>query len=183
MAANVTASRRTDRDAHAVLKAIPLEPLASPPVSKSTSVAERSRRAMASNADAVYADDADLDQALRSRNNASRSQPKAPVSAPAPSSKSAASSEGIDSDNEDVPLLSPTAHDYGSGNRGRHGRRDSDSDSDGALEWDGQADFRGLPWWKRPSVGAARCRCIMSIGIGADMDRSTGCSRRSSSSP
>ncbi|KAF2030789.1 MFS general substrate transporter [Setomelanomma holmii] len=99
---------------------------------------------MASNADAAYVEEVDADQELRSRNHASRSQARAPVYTPQQSSKSGASSEAMESDNEDAPLLSPTAQDYGSG--GRDGRRDS------SAEWEGQADFRGLPWWKRPSI-------------------------------
>jgi MFS family permease len=132
MAAN--ASRRLNGNAHAKLKPILLTNLESPPTSQSS---------MANNADAAYVEDIDVDLALRSRNNASRSKAVVPVYRPDQSNNARASSP-VESDNEDAPLLSPTAQDYGSGNNGN--RRDSEH------EWDGQADFEGLPWWKKPSI-------------------------------
>jgi hypothetical protein len=106
---------------------------------------------MASNSDAAFVADADVDQALRSR----QSQSKAPVFRPRQSNtnnnkkKSRVRSPGgeSDSDHEDAPLLSPTEQDYGSA----HGSSDGNSSE---LEWAGEADFAGLPWWKRPSVRA-----------------------------
>jgi hypothetical protein len=149
MAAN-TRDRR-NRNAHAVLKPIPLEPLASSPRISSIQAGNCSNLAiMASNSDAAFVADADVDQALRSR----QSQSKAPVFRPRQSNnnnnnkkKSRVRSPGgeSDSDHEDAPLLSPTEQDYGSA----HGSNDGNSSE---LEWAGEADFAGLPWWKRPSV-------------------------------
>jgi hypothetical protein len=100
---------------------------------------------MASNADAAFAEELDVEQELRSRYNASKSQSKAPVYRPHPSNKSGASSPGVDSSNEDEPLLNPTGQDYGSVDG------DSIGEDDGSEPWD-SPEFRGLPWWKRPSV-------------------------------
>lgn len=94
---------------------------------------------MASNADADYVEELDIDQELRARNQRSKSQTKAPIFSPQSADTEAPDDER---DNEGVPLLSPSAQDYGSSN----GRRDSE------MEWPGEADFAGLPWWNRPSV-------------------------------
>ena len=78
---------------------------------------------MASNTDAAFVEDTDIEQQLRARAHGSK-PPKTP----------GATSPGLDSDDEDAPLLgaSPAAS--------------------GHEQWAGDADFRGLPWWKRPSV-------------------------------
>ncbi|KAH7374274.1 major facilitator superfamily domain-containing protein [Pyrenochaeta sp. MPI-SDFR-AT-0127] len=99
---------------------------------------------MASNNDAAFVEDVDVDQALQSRITASTSKPKAPFRMP---KRSGASSPRDDSDNEDAPLLSPTRNAYGSADGDG-----SSSGDDGEDEWPGVADFRGLPWWKRPSI-------------------------------
>jgi len=165
-------SSRRQSNAHAEVKSILLQVLGSPPSSTSNSIEERKRVAMASNADAAYVEDLDVDQALRSRNHAAGSQPKAPVYRPEPSNKSGATSPAVERDEEDAPLLSPTTQDYGSGNNGE--RRDSEP------KWDGQADFEGLPWWKKPSVCALRqFACLNS----SDIYRSTGSYHRFYSSP
>jgi hypothetical protein len=80
---------------------------------------------MASNTDAAFVEDVEVEQELRVRTNGFKR-----------SSKSGARSPGFDNDNEDAPLLG------------------SLRDNSGEEEWAGDADFRGLPWWKRPSVGA-----------------------------
>ncbi|KAF2821534.1 MFS general substrate transporter [Ophiobolus disseminans] len=97
-----------------------------------------------SNADAAYVEDVGVDQALRSRNNASRAQWTAPVYRPDQSNKSGATSADMGSDDENAPLLSPTTQDY----RGGHGSDGRSSEH----EWDGQADFEGLSWWNKPSI-------------------------------
>jgi hypothetical protein len=84
---------------------------------------------MASNADAAYVEELDVDQERGVHMPSSTPQPAAPRSG------------------EDAPLLGPSALDYGSADDGSNGRRGSE------LEWPGEADFQGLPWWKRPSVG------------------------------
>jgi hypothetical protein len=98
------------------------------------------RPIMASSTDAAFVEDADVDQELRSRNVTSRGT-NVPLYLP---NKSGATSPAIDSDNEDAPLLSPSRVDYGS--------TDSEADDPEEEEWPGEADFRHLPWWKRPSV-------------------------------
>jgi hypothetical protein len=118
MAANNSLSRR-DRDAPVALTRIPLAPLATPSTPPS----------MASNVDGPFVEDVDVDQELRARNKALQSQPN----------------NDSDDDSEDAPLLSPTAHDYGSASSPGSG-------SNSELEWPGEADFKGLTWWNRPSV-------------------------------
>lgn len=50
-----------------------------------------------------------------------------------------------------------------------------------ALEWPGQADFAGLPWWKTPSVRSDRSfDCKQNTD---EPHRSTSCSLHSFSSP
>ncbi|KAF1917422.1 tetracycline-efflux transporter-like protein [Ampelomyces quisqualis] len=94
---------------------------------------------MASNADADYVEELDIDQHLRTRNQRSKSQTKAPIFSP---QQLGSDSPDDESNNEGVPLLTPSAQDYGSLN----GRRGSE------YEWSGEADFAGLPWWNRPSI-------------------------------
>jgi len=93
---------------------------------------------MASNVEQAFVESYDVDQA---HNNAPHSQPHA---ATQKSNKSGANSPAIDSDNEETPLLSPMSQDYGGAN--------GDSNANNASTWN--EEFRGLPWWKRPSVGA-----------------------------
>jgi hypothetical protein len=87
---------------------------------------------MASNADAAYVEELDVDQELGA--HLPSSTPPHP--------------------GENVPLLSSSTHDD-------YGSADGDGDGDGSgrrsseLEWPGEADFVGLPWWRRPSVGGA----------------------------
>lgn len=92
---------------------------------------------MASSTDAVFVEDIDVDQQMRARSNKS----KVPLYMP---NRSVSHPPGADSDDEDAPLLSPTRNDY----RGATGH----SEDSGDEEWDGDKDFRGLPWWKRPSI-------------------------------
>ncbi|KAH8704677.1 major facilitator superfamily domain-containing protein [Phaeosphaeriaceae sp. PMI808] len=99
---------------------------------------------MASNADAAFIEDIDIDQDLRLSNTISKSRSNVPIFIPPQLSKSGASSPVMDSDDEDAPLLSPSAQDYGSG--------DGDSISSSGLQWQGEAEFEGLPWWNRPSI-------------------------------
>lgn len=123
----------------------PIHPLGSPQMSKRILCPFP---IMASSADAAFVEDADVDQELRVRASGPKKS-NIPLYMP---NKSGASSHRIgsdrDSDSEDARLLSPTQHNYGSGH-------DDDND-DGEEDWLGSVDFRGLPWWKRPSV----CTCV-----------------------
>jgi hypothetical protein len=132
---------RSGSDAHIVTKPIPLQPIVPPPTSRS-----RHAFAMADNPDAAIMEDALVDQGLRSRNNNSQSHPKAPVFRPQSDDQAGATSAGFENDHENAPLLSPTDRDYGSA--------DSNDEGSSGFEWPGEADFAGLPWWKRPSVCA-----------------------------
>jgi len=96
--------------------------------------------AMASSTDAAFVEEIDVEQELRMRANQT----------PKPN-KSGANSQTQDNDDEDAPLLSPSRHDYGS--------VDDDWDNNRGDEWAGNADFRGLPWWKRPSVSVQGVIC------------------------
>jgi hypothetical protein len=96
---------------------------------------------MANTTDAAFVEDNDVDREIRARSFGSKNTN--PLYMP---NKSGATSPGLDSDREDAPLLSPSRQDYGSAN--------SDGNTTGGQGWDGDADFRGLPWWKRPSVRA-----------------------------
>ena len=96
---------------------------------------------MANTTDAAFVEDIDVDQEIRSRSFGSKNTN--PLYMP---NKSGATSPGLDSDNENAPLLRVSDNDYGSAN--------GDGDNNGVEGWDGDADFRGLPWWKRPSVRA-----------------------------
>lgn len=90
---------------------------------------------MASTTDAAFVEDIEVEQEFRAR---VRNLKKA--------NKSGATSPGPDSDNEDAPLLASSRHNNGGANG--HGNDNEEE------EWAGDADFRGLPWWKRPSVRA-----------------------------
>ncbi|KAI1528811.1 BaeS Signal transduction histidine kinase [Pyrenophora tritici-repentis] len=98
----------------------------------STEVRGRSHFAMASSTDAAFVEEIDVEQELRMRANQKRP------------TKSGVNPPTRDSDDEDAPLLSPSRHDYGS--------VDDEYDNNEEYEWVGDADFRGLPWWKRPSI-------------------------------
>jgi hypothetical protein len=104
---------------------------------------------MTDNPDAAIMEDALVDQTLRSRNNDPHSHPKAPVFRPQRDDQFGATSGGSENDHENAPLLSPTERDYGSA--------DSNDGGSSGFEWPGEADFAGLPWWKRPSVCAQHC--------------------------
>ncbi|KAL5119297.1 hypothetical protein ACEQ8H_002784 [Pleosporales sp. CAS-2024a] len=99
---------------------------------------------MANNADADYMEGLEVDQELRLRNQSPESSTEAPIYMPPQSSDSGAWSTHVESDNEDAPLLSPTERIHRSAED--HSRRSSE------YEWPGEADFKGLPWWKRPSI-------------------------------
>ncbi|CBX97302.1 hypothetical protein IAQ61_007285 [Plenodomus lingam] len=92
---------------------------------------------MVSSTDAAFVEDIDVDQQLRARANKS----SVPLYAP---TKQGAHSPKADSDDENAPLLSPT--------RNNHGNANGDGDDIEGDEWDGDGEFRGLPWWKRPSI-------------------------------
>jgi len=67
--------------------------------------------------------------------------------------------KGTGDDNEATPLLGNGNGGSGSGsgsNGGGSGLVDNGSATE--LEWDGLADFEGLPWWRKPSV-SLRCAC------------------------
>lgn len=127
---------------------------------------------MAHNADVDYVEALDIDQEMRSRHQSSKSQPKAPIYAPQQAGTSGARSQGIDGEDEDAPLLSPTE-------RTRRSVDDSDSE-ESEYEWPGEADFKGLSWWHRPSVGIST-RTFYTSDL--TLDRYTGSSHRSSCSP
>jgi hypothetical protein len=95
---------------------------------------------MATTTDSAFVDDVDVEREIRVR---ASTRPY----------KSGATSPGPDNDNEDAPLLHASRDDYGSS----HGDDDDDeNNTNREQEWAGDADFRGLPWWKRPSVRASR---------------------------
>lgn len=115
----------------------------SPPQADSTSGPEQfehdSLFDMAATTDSPFVEDVDIERELEAR-----------LRGLSQSHKSGATSPGPDSDNEDAPLLRASGDDdYGSA----HG---DDHNNNSEEEWAGDADFRGLPWWKRPSVGASR---------------------------
>ncbi|KAF5848466.1 hypothetical protein GGP41_005825 [Bipolaris sorokiniana] len=110
----------------------------SPPQAESTSEPEQFEHDtlfdMAATTDSAFVEDVDIERELEAR-----------VRGSSQSHKSGATSPGPNSDNEDAPLLRASGDDdYGSA----HGDERNDSEE----EWDGDADFRGLPWWKRPSA-------------------------------
>lgn len=78
---------------------------------------------MASNTDAAFVEDTEIEQQLRVRANGSETLKTPGATLPGP-----------DSDDEDAPLLGASLG------------------ANGHEQWAGDADFRGLPWWKRPSV-------------------------------
>lgn len=98
---------------------------------------------MSSNNDGAFVEDAEVDQQLRARLNSSK-----PTSKPNDSNThkriSASSTSRVDSDDEDAPLLSPTDNEYGSSHGGDGGNVEE--------AWEIEDEFRGLPWWKRPSI-------------------------------
>ncbi|KAH4046887.1 hypothetical protein HBH49_174460 [Parastagonospora nodorum] len=99
---------------------------------------------MAHNGDVDYVEALDIDQEMRARHQSSKSQPKAPIYTPQQAGASGARSQASDGEGEDAPLLRPTER--------AHGIADG-SDSEGSeYEWPGEADFKGLSWWNRPSI-------------------------------
>ena len=127
-----------------------------------TRVGEHKRFEMASTTDAAFVEDIEVEQEFRAR---VRNLKKA--------NKSGARSPGPDSDNEDAPLLGYSRHNNGGAN--------SDGiDNEGEEEWAGDADFRGLPWWKRPSVRVTSPCTQKSL---ADGHRYSGYCRPSYCSP
>lgn len=98
---------------------------------------------MVENTDGAFVDDNDLDQNLRQRSHPSMSNPKTPLLMHYKSGESAASSPGLDTDDENTRLLSPAPIEYRSS--------DIDEGEDGEPEY--FREFERLPWWKRPSVG------------------------------
>jgi hypothetical protein len=129
-----------DRRPNTALR-IPGSPHSSRSPFGSVAFGENRRNNMANTTDAAFVDDIDVDQEIRSRSFGSKNTN--PLYMP---NTSGATSSGLDSDREDAPLLSPSPQDYGSSNG--HGN------TNGGRGWDGDTDFRGLPWWKRPSVRA-----------------------------
>ncbi|KAJ5056739.1 hypothetical protein J3E72DRAFT_221417 [Bipolaris maydis] len=109
----------------------------SPPQAESTSRPEQfehdSLLGMAATTDSAFVEDVDVERELEARVKGSSQSHKPGVTSPGP-----------DTDNEDAPLLRTSADDYGSA----HGDEHNDSEE----QWAGHADFRGLPWWKRPSI-------------------------------
>lgn len=128
-------SRSRSGDAHAIRQPIALNPIRSRPIPKRIVTEENSSVTMASNVDAAFVQDVDVDQELRSRNHT-----------PHPSNKSGSSSPGLDSDHEDAPLLSPGAQDYGSAEGRGHDNGYNESG------WRQDPEFHDLPRWKRPSI-------------------------------
>ncbi|KAH7408534.1 major facilitator superfamily domain-containing protein [Phaeosphaeria sp. MPI-PUGE-AT-0046c] len=104
---------------------------------------------MAANGDAASVTEVDRDQEARLRNQPSTSQARTPVYMPPQSKTPGFTSRHAESDDEDAPLLSPSAHDYGSADGDSNG---GSADGDGELEWPGEAELRRLPWWNRPSI-------------------------------
>lgn len=115
---------------HTAIRTFPFEP-----------VGYNQSATMASSNEAAFVEDVDIDQELRSRATTSRSRSNPHLTLNRP----VAHSQRSESDAEDAPLLSPTSNGYGS--------VDGDENENDEEDWPGAADFRGLPWWKRPSVG------------------------------
>jgi hypothetical protein len=47
-------------------------------------------------------------------------------------------------------------------------REEEDNDDRRSTEWEGHADFDGLPWWRKPSVSSFRSSCghiLTAIGV------------------
>ncbi|KAH7110577.1 tetracycline-efflux transporter-like protein [Dendryphion nanum] len=92
----------------------------------------------ANTSEGAFVADSDMDQAVLSRDNGSSSRGQHLVK------KSGDSSPALESVNEDSPLL---------GDNTTNSRREStDSDGPDGPEWFGIAEFKGLPWWKKPSI-------------------------------
>lgn len=104
---------------------------------------------MAANGDAAFVAEVDRDQDTRLRNQPSGSQTRAPVYMPRQPQAPGSSAPYSESDDEDAPLLNPSAHDYGSADGDSHTGSDNGVEE---LEWPGEAELRRLPWWKRPSI-------------------------------
>jgi hypothetical protein len=126
---------------------IPLNTFGSPPRSRTSSLSSYAdaaqRNNMSSNNDGVFVEDAEVDQQLRARLN--NSKPTTRSNDPDRNKTiSTSSTSRVDSDDEDAPLLSPTDNEYGSSHGGDGGHIEE--------EWEIEDEFRGLPWWKRPSV-------------------------------
>jgi len=92
--------------------------------------------------DATFATDAELDEQVRSRSSAASSRPRN-----GKPGRLGQSTPVIDVDGERAPLLGAAG--------GLGGSAGSEAEGD-SSEWFGTADFRGLPWWKRPSVRVSR---------------------------
>ena len=48
------------------------------------------------------------------------------------------------------------------------GSEEDDNGDRRSTEWEGHADFEGLPWWRKPSVSSFRSFCeriLMAIGV------------------
>ncbi|KAF2126051.1 MFS general substrate transporter [Dothidotthia symphoricarpi CBS 119687] len=99
---------------------------------------------MASNTDVPSVEDIYVDQGLRSGPNAQKTNSKAPIRVYEEPNIYGANSSGLDSNQENVPLLSPTRSDSGNTN--------GDDSGNGETEWTFDKEFQGLPWWKQPSI-------------------------------
>ncbi len=108
------------------------------------------------NADAPFAEANDVDQGLITPAAALNPGLQASSGAKLPHVQ-------INYDSENAPLLSQTVADYG--------REDGVGSEHGETEWLGMADFRGLPWWKRPSVSSRNLEKTCSH---TDITRLTG---------
>jgi hypothetical protein len=94
---------------------------------------------MASSNDAVFVSDVDVERDIREREgrggNGSTTNAKLRSVSPTPLM------------GEEAPLLSDAGSSY-------NGRESTDNPGkNGDVEWHGHAELRGLPWWKKPSVG------------------------------
>lgn len=94
-----------------------------------------------SNNDEIFAGEAEIDEQLRLRGNGSSK----PHTARSRLGKSGQSSQALERNDEEQPLLGTGT---GASSRGRAG---SDGGSE-LEEWFGTAELKGLPWWKKPSV-------------------------------
>lgn len=72
---------------------------------------------------------------------------------------------------EETPLLGEQ--------NGASGAQDSKTAGGSGSAWPGQADFKGLPWWKRPSVGYPSSCWAVAVFTEFSDCRFTGCSHRS----
>jgi hypothetical protein len=92
-----------------------------------------------SNSDEIFAGEAEIDEQVRLRSSSSSK----PHTARSRLGKSGQSSQALERNDEEQPLLGA-----GANSRGRAG---SDGGSE-LEEWFGTAELKGLPWWKKPSV-------------------------------